>query len=614
MSTASDNSVAAFFARNKRAILATVAAGTAAAGAYYYYTQVQQQLDRDGASAKGSKKKSKKKSGSKKKQEKKTELATETPVYPITASGEPDLSQLDSYTPEQRETYALALKDKGNELFKEKAVEEAIKYYQWALEFKKDPVFYANISACYVSLNDFEKVLENCNKALELKPDYSKVLLRRANTYENMENFADAMFDLSVLSLNNDFSGASIEPMLERNLNKQAMKMLKERLENTQDKFEQPLPSDTSMASFFGIFKPETEFKGYDETCEADRTLQTGLLELFAATHVGFVKADTCFNEAVNQYRELFSKASDEEKLAQNLNEKFAIALEYSGIFKFLKNDVIGAQAAVNEAIKLFPRVNSYIYLALTSADNGESSEYVTNFDKALELNPNSSATYYHRGQLYFITQDYQKAKADFLKAKELDNDNIFAYIQLACLCYREGDMDECKKLFDEAREKFPVAPEVPTFYAEILADKGDFSDAAKQYDMAKRLEEAISAKTGIRVGVAPLVGKATVLARQPSPENFAEATTLFEEACKRDPRSEQAKVGLAQLLLQQEDVDSAIKMFEEAADLARTTDEKLQAVTFAEAAKVQKKIRADPIIRAKVEEALAEYRAQGMI
>lgn len=84
--------------------------------------------------------------------------------------------------------------------------------------------------------------------------------------------------------------------------------------------------------------------------------------------------------------------------------------------------------------------------------------------------------------------------------------------------------------------------------------------------------------------------------------------------ACEKDPRSEQAKIGLAQLKLQQEEVDEAITLFEEAADLARSFDEKLQATTFAEATKIQKKIRADPIISAKIEETLAAYRAQGMI
>lgn len=69
----------------------------------------------------------------------------------------------------------------------------------------------------------------------------------------------------------------------------------------------------------------------------------------------------------------------------------------------------------------------------------------------------------------------------------------------------------------------------------------------------------------------------------------------------------------MAQLKLQQEDVEEAIQLFEEAADLARSFEEKLQATTFAEATKVQKKIRADPFIKGKIDEAMAAYRAQGL-
>lgn len=121
-------------------------------------------------------------------------------------------------------------------------------------------MFYSNISACYISTGDLDKVVEYTTKALEIKPDHSKALLRRASANESLGNFTDAMFDLSVLSLNGDFDGTSIEPMLERNLNKQAMKVLNESLlKNGDDKSSQILPSNTSLASFFGIFDPDLE-------------------------------------------------------------------------------------------------------------------------------------------------------------------------------------------------------------------------------------------------------------------------------------------------------------------------------------------------------------------
>ncbi|MFP3340380.1 hypothetical protein R0J91_20535, partial [Micrococcus sp. SIMBA_131] len=54
------------------------------------------------------------------------------------------------------------------------------------------------------------------------------------------------------------------------------------------------------------------------------------------------------------------------------------------------------------------------------------------------------------------------------------------------------------------------------------------------------------------------MIGKATILARQSSQdptqldeEKFNAAIKLLTKACELDPRSEQAKIGLAQLKLQ---------------------------------------------------------------
>ena len=37
---------------------------------------------------------------------------------------------------------------------------------------------------------------------------------------------------------------------------------------------------------------------------------------------------------------------------------------------------------------------------------------------------------------------------------------------------------------------KFPTSPEVPNYYGEILADKGDIQGACKQFEIASRLQE----------------------------------------------------------------------------------------------------------------------------
>lgn len=610
----------------KKIVFTTLAVSSVSLSAYYYYNYSKynaQLLD-----SKSSVTSSSSKSASKKKKKSKasdkassTEKAKDIIVYPTLENGEPDLSNKDTFTKEQIDTFSMALKDKGNSLFKANKFEDAIKYYNYALQLKQDPVFYSNLSASYVSLNQLDKVIECCNKALELKPDYSKVLLRRASANESLENYSDAMFDLSVLSLNGEYNGASIEPILERNLTKQAMAVLTAKNDENKednDKYNNTLPSDTSMASLFSVFDPETDFSKFSDEDEADSTLKSALDNLFKKDSNSFKLADNLFKRALELYK--LKEEENSEITDNDLKFKISMSYEYAGVFEFLKNNQNIAKDLINHAIELYPRVNSYIYLALIEADTItassdsttsnaiDSSKCFEYFDKAIEINPESSIIYYHRAQVYFVTNEYSKASVDFEKSKSLNPDNIFPYIQLACLTYRENKFDDCETLFSEAKRKFPTSPEIPNFYAEVLMDKGDFDKASKNYDIAKRLEESIH--DGIHIGISPLIGQATILAREPTIENLNKANALLEEACKIDPNSEQAKMGLAQLKLQKEEIDDAVDLFEEAASLSRTMEEKLQATTFAEAAKVQKRIRQDPVISKKIEEILAA--AQG--
>ncbi|EJS43470.1 tom71p [Saccharomyces arboricola H-6] len=634
-----ENSLLKFIAKNKVAILTTVSAGTAAVGAYLYYQQLKQQqeqqhlkgtkerqtsttedegemhLKEDSSIASGSKKKKKK---NRRKRKYKTK-AVEGLEYPVLSHGEPDMGQLKSLSFSQRQEFAVQLKDKGNHCFTAKNFDEAIKYYQYAIELDpNDPVFYSNISACYISTGNLDKVIEYTTKALQIKPDHSKALLRRASANESLGNFTDAMFDLSVLSLNGDFDGTSIEPMLERNLNKQAMKVLNDNLtKNSDGRDLQVLPSNTSLASFFGIFDRDLEISRVDTSSHLDNAhtiLSEALQMLYSTTSEGYVLANDLFTKATQAYHTLLSA----DKVDAALRGNAALAFCYTGIFQFLKNDLLDAQALLQEAINLHSTPNACIFMALTLADKENSQDFFRFFQQAIELDPEYPPTYYHRGQMYFILQDYTNAKTDFQKAQSLNPGNIYPYIQLACLLYKQGKFTESEALFDEAKLKFPTLPEVPTFFAEILTDKGDFNTAIKQYDIAKRLEEV---QKKIHVGIGPLIGKATILARQSSQdptqldeEKFNMAIELLTKACELDPRSEQAKIGLAQLKLQMENIDEAIELFQDSATLARTMDEKLQATTFAEAAKIQKRLRADPIINAKMEQTLATYRAKGML
>jgi tetratricopeptide (TPR) repeat protein len=98
----------------------------------------------------------------------------------------------------------------GNEAFKERDFNKALKFYNKALDafegyVKKNgsfvgcPVVFVerggNMSACCFELEDFKNAITMCTYALELIDDYAKIRLRRALSYEKLEMLMESLTD-----------------------------------------------------------------------------------------------------------------------------------------------------------------------------------------------------------------------------------------------------------------------------------------------------------------------------------------------------------------------------------------------------------------------------------
>lgn len=589
-------SESSFFARNKTAIAATVLASASALGAYYYYTQVN-----GGAplAEPAKKKKSKKKKPSEKSQANGAAAADaksdHKAPYPVTAEGMPDISEsaIAQLSDLEKEEWALALKKAGNDRYKAEDFEEAIAFYSAALQVKKDPVFYSNRSACYAALNQHEKVIEDATAAINIKRDYVKCILRRANSYEALEMYPESMYDLTALTIFGGFNSKSVEQSLEKVLQKHSLKIVEENIKNRVPE----LPSASTIGSFFGTFVPESAPEGIsEESTGADKFLFDALAGINANTMEGYEAADTLLNQAVEAYNiDQLTRDSPEAATA-------SIALEYLASFNFMKNVPAEASALIEKAMALKPRPRTYIMRALINADRSSFTEALADFAQAQQMDPENGDVYYQMGQLYYLTSDFDRAEENFIKAKQFNPKNLYAYIQLACIIYKQGKFEESVKAFTEAKLTFNTSPEVVNYYGEILADHGDIAGAIKQYEIAARLQEVSKSYT---VGAIPLINKASLISRE-GVEQLPLAEELLTRACELDPKSEIARISLAQVKLQTDKAEEAVAYFEAGSDLARTFDEKVQATSFAEATKMQLKLKADPVLSAKVQEYLA--------
>ncbi|RDY07616.1 Inactive TPR repeat-containing thioredoxin TTL3, partial [Mucuna pruriens] len=88
----------------------------------------------------------------------------------------------------------------GNKLFKEAKFSEACVAYGEGLE--NDPynsVLLCNRAACRSKLGQFEKALEDCTAALNLRPSYSKARLRRADCNAKLKRWEASIKDYEIL-------------------------------------------------------------------------------------------------------------------------------------------------------------------------------------------------------------------------------------------------------------------------------------------------------------------------------------------------------------------------------------------------------------------------------
>lgn len=111
-------------------------------------------------------------------------------------------------------------KEKGNEAFKNEKWEEAESCYSTALSLA-DPssteksVCHKNRAAVYLKLKEYQKVINDCDKALEITPNDPKALFRRCQALDALQRYEEAYRDArNVITV--DPTNKPVKPILAR--------------------------------------------------------------------------------------------------------------------------------------------------------------------------------------------------------------------------------------------------------------------------------------------------------------------------------------------------------------------------------------------------------------
>ena len=120
------------------------------------------------------------------------------PPKPKSEPPKPQKKEEDNLPPEKKE--ALNEKQLGNEAYKKKNFEEALQHYNKAVELDPTEIIYLlNIAAVYFEQKEYDKCIEQCNKAIEVgrenRADFkliAKAFTRIGHAYKKMGNWKQA--------------------------------------------------------------------------------------------------------------------------------------------------------------------------------------------------------------------------------------------------------------------------------------------------------------------------------------------------------------------------------------------------------------------------------------
>ncbi|KAJ7302106.1 hypothetical protein DFH08DRAFT_94254 [Mycena albidolilacea] len=552
-----------FVEEHKTAVLIGTGVAVALGGAAYYASTSGSDRDKKKKSPKPPKKRKSVKDADGPILEERKPKAEQVPDEEEAVAPTPEA--LAAMSLEERTTLAASYKSKGNAAYSGKKFAVAARLYTLAIDVspKPEPVYYSNRAACYVNMTPpkHDLVVQDCDEALKLDPNYVKALNRRAMALEGLHRYIDALRDFTAATILNKFTDQNAAQSVERVLKK----LTGEKSAEILLKREPRLPSFTFISAYFAAFRARPLPDVGDAPTTGDSTL---LLALQALAAEDYPHAVSFVNEALAQ--DISSEAHRAE------------ALNLRGTFKFLTGDVDGAKADLQESIRLAPAfTQSLVKVASVHMEQGDPTKAFECFDEAIRQNPDDPDIYYHRGQVLFIMSEFADAAENYTKSTELDDGFVFSHIQLAVAQYKGGNLANSMATFRRTLKAFPTRSEPQNYYGELLLDQQRFEDAVEKFDRAVELEKLKSPPN-----VLPLVNKGLALYQWK--QDVGAAERCCAEALRLDPECEAAVATLAQLSLQQGKIERAVEMFARQAELARSEPELASALTYQYASAAQ--------------------------
>lgn len=449
------------------------------------------------------------------------------------------------------------LKQTGNHSFSRKNYDVAIDSYTRAIELSKTltqtdsikpdelAIFYQNRAACNEALGDNEKVISDCDNAIELKNNYVKAYVRRAKAYEKMQNYEKALIDAYSASLLDKFQNQTTmiltENIVKASSKSRAAAAMKDRVPDW--------PANHTIKSYFSAFTHDP----IKEKLNNPASVTAELLEPLLSEAKNQENDDDAFSLLV---RGTCQSLMGDMKLANESFDKL-LALDDEKCPPRYKANALIKKAAI-------------VVSEPTNGSMEKDLENVTGLlDQALRLDPENPDIYLHQSQTLTLSEKLEEALVTLSKAIGLKRDFYSAIAQKFYIEFKIATRDPTTDLgklqgllsqFKEAVKDHPESLDLRQMYAQVLTEMNYFEQADQVLlDMTK-----LDPNDGT-------IHVSRALLQFHMKNDPDEVANLMQEALKVEPKIMFAYEILGSIETQRGKIDEAIKIFETALKYAQS-------------------------------------------
>lgn len=466
------------------------------------------------------------------------------------------------------------IKEAGNNHFKRNNYDAAIEHYSRAIELSEQSrllvepselaIFYQNRAACNETLGNFEAVVADCSKAIELKKTYSKAYLRRAKAYEKLHDFDKAMVDAFCTNLLEKFQNQNSIAMTESIVQASSKAKAAEAMKT--HKFD--WAADNQIKTYFAAFPhdPIRETLGSDVTISSSSQLQPLLDEANKPENendpYSLLVRGSCLSlmgdtkgalSALERVIEFDDEQCSAKLKANAMIKKSAVMITDPNALNQIEKDLEVATEILEQAAKVAPdNPDVYFHLAQTMTLLERPEEAINHLDKAIELHPKFHAAIAQRMLL-----DYKMATRG---------------------SFSNSSPEGLLKKFEVALKEHDNALEIQQIYAQALTDANCLEQADQAY--VKILEQEPNDFNS-------LISRALLRFHLKSDPD--EIAAMLREVIKTNPKSIVAFEILGSLETQQGKSGDAIELFETALKHAHSEFDYVRCYSLLDSAKSQK-------------------------